>query len=422
MSNEALMNAYDECLKRLRKGVPLEVCIQDYPQHASHLRFLLMTSEVLEQHLAPQYSNIHSIQNRVRWRVMRETLQASPRSGSWRRIGLVAVIFILLFSLGGLIYSSGQSLPGEPLYPLKNQVDDVRVSLGQDPGQIEMAQIEDIQQALSKGLVASVEFKGSVEVIQINNDNNEWQITGLLVIVNSKTVVTGEYGLGSVVSVKGYITPYHELIATRIDVINNQTYQTLTPTPILTSTATMTMTVTNTPTIEINSTATTTRDPTGTETVEQSESVFTSCTLESLSTTLINIRAGDSTVYAVIGQLFPDDPHIVIAKNDDSETWYAIYLDNGSLGWVFGELAELNGNCDHIPILPSPIISSTSSGNGGDKSGNSNSANNSGGSSEDKDNDSEDHDSDDDRDDHSDEDGEEEDRSGSNSGSGSKES
>ncbi len=346
MSDEALINAYDDCLNRLRNGTSLEACIQDYPQYAAHLRFLLMTSEVLDHHLEAHPQAIQSVQDRVRWRVMREALQMPQPTGAWQRWGLAVAVLAILFFMTGLLYVSRQSLPGEPLYSLKNQVDELRISLGQDADQIEIEHLRDIQDSLDNGLVADVEFEGEVQAIKTLESSSEWQIAGIPVIVTAKTTIEGNYGLGSIAKVVGYTTPYHELFATKILIVNDEANKTLTPTPSLTITATPTPI--KAPTF------------TATPPVVLTETPFVSCTLQSLTANRINIRAGASTSYDVVGELRSGEQYVVIGENANDEKWYAIYLANGTVGWVFGDLAELNGNCNYIPNLTSPIISSTS--------------------------------------------------------------
>jgi len=48
----------------------------------------------------------------------------------------------------------------------------------------------------------------------------------------------------------------------------------------------------------------------------------------------VNVRAGDSTSYSVVGSLRPDEPARIIGVSSTGSGWYRIELQNGRYGWV----------------------------------------------------------------------------------------
>ena len=331
MTDQALMDAFDECLNRMRRGVSLEECLQKYPQHETRLRFLLLTSTVLEQQLASSPDNIQSAQDRVRWRVWRSTWQESGHGSRGRQlVRVVAILSIILF-MGTLAYATNQSLPGEMLYPLKYQVNDFRVGLGQE-SDVNTQRLREINRILENGTVAEVEFQGEVQNINATVSSAEWQVADLTLVVPITTTIQGNYAVGSVVEITGYTTPQRQLIATRIQVLNTQHNKTATPSP----------TATPAPTV------TSTTSPTNTE--------FINCQLKALSPNNTHIYAGGTTNHAMVADLALDTAYLVIGENIENGHWYAIYLEANAVGWVFSELVALSGNCAYLPLLKYPPI------------------------------------------------------------------
>ncbi|MCJ7715778.1 MAG: DUF5667 domain-containing protein [Anaerolineales bacterium] len=80
-------------------------------------------------------SQAKDIQTRPAPKQIRKTRGAVPLRRSWvpRLAGILAVLLIALFSVGGTVYAAQGSLPDDFLYPVKTLTEDIQVSLESDP-------------------------------------------------------------------------------------------------------------------------------------------------------------------------------------------------------------------------------------------------------------------------------------------------
>lgn len=76
-------------------------------------------------------------------------------------------------------------------------------------------------------------------------------------------------------------------------------------------------------------------------------------TVPDSSTTAINVRSGPGTAYPVVGQFNPGQTAPVTGRNAE-QSWWQVSLADQSLGWVFGELVQLSGSSDGIPVAEAP--------------------------------------------------------------------
>ncbi len=77
------------------------------------------------------------------------------------------------------------------------------------------------------------------------------------------------------------------------------------------------------------------------------------------ATLSMNVRSGPDTAYEIIDIFDDDEEYVVVGKNDAGD-WWQVELDDGQLGWVYGQLVEQIGSFDaiavaaDIPPLPAP--------------------------------------------------------------------
>ena len=77
------------------------------------------------------------------------------------------------------------------------------------------------------------------------------------------------------------------------------------------------------------------------------------------ATLSMNVRSGPDTAYEIVDLFDENEEYVVVGKNDAGD-WWQVKLDNGQLGWVYGQLVEQVGSFDaiavaaDIPPLPAP--------------------------------------------------------------------
>lgn len=126
-------NILDECLEHLlTDGETIDQCLAHYPEQTAELRPLLETALAARK--------VSNIQPRSEFRArarhqFRTALQAVPvKKGffplAWPRWAtVVAVVLVLLLSGGSAVAVANNSMPDEPLYPLKVATEQVRLVL-----------------------------------------------------------------------------------------------------------------------------------------------------------------------------------------------------------------------------------------------------------------------------------------------------
>ena len=149
---ETLRDALEACWQRLRRGESLEQCTSEYPQYGAQLQELLgitLRYSALPQGPTPDF----------RARSLRRTLLAAQRQRDarprrlWylfsqpalRWVGAAAAALILVFSGGELAWATADSLPGSPLYPVKEAHEQASILLTgftRPPAELETRQAE----------------------------------------------------------------------------------------------------------------------------------------------------------------------------------------------------------------------------------------------------------------------------------------
>ncbi len=137
-------NILDECLERLLvKGETIEQCLQSYPEQAAELKPLLQTALVVKKASAIQPRAEFKAKARYQFRSALQEV-ASWRSRpffGWlpRWATVVTIVLILLLAGGGTVAAASNSMPDNPLYPVKLATEQVRLIL--TPSQIGKARL-----------------------------------------------------------------------------------------------------------------------------------------------------------------------------------------------------------------------------------------------------------------------------------------
>ena len=136
----------DECLELILSGQSdLEGCLTRYPQHAERLRELLEPALLLRQepHTPPSADMVRRGQNRLMQAVQQQHFRLAARGpvrraldmiihpfrfGGLRWAGAMATVVTLLVVGGGVTAASGDTVPGDALYPVKKATERVRMA------------------------------------------------------------------------------------------------------------------------------------------------------------------------------------------------------------------------------------------------------------------------------------------------------
>ena len=129
-------NILDECLERiLTKGETVEQCLASYPEQAAELEPLLQTALSTKETLAikprPEFRERDRYQLRAALQEMEEKRQRRFAFFSWqpRWATVVVMVLIILLASSGTVAAAGNSMPDEPLYPVKLATERVRLAL-----------------------------------------------------------------------------------------------------------------------------------------------------------------------------------------------------------------------------------------------------------------------------------------------------
>ncbi len=127
-------NILDECLERLLvNGETIEQCLQSYPEQADELEPLLQTALVTKQTSAIQPRPEFRAKARYQFRLALQEIEQKRRLPvfGWqpRWATVVAIVLVLLLAGGGTVAAAGNSMPDNPLYPVKLATEQVQLAL-----------------------------------------------------------------------------------------------------------------------------------------------------------------------------------------------------------------------------------------------------------------------------------------------------
>jgi len=163
-------NILDECLERLLvRGETIEQCLQSFPKHADELEPLLETALATKQVSAIQPRS--EFRDKARYQFY-SALREMERGRSWfffswgwqpRWATVVAIVLALFLAGGGTVAAASDSMPDEPLYPVKLAT--------------EQAQLVFTPSALGKAeLYAKLAEKRVIEIVRMADKNKPEQI------------------------------------------------------------------------------------------------------------------------------------------------------------------------------------------------------------------------------------------------------
>lgn len=144
--NEELAGVLDLCLDQvLREGGSVEACLRQYPDHAAELEPLLRLA--LETRRKLDYAPGGAAKAMARMAIHRAIRQRETRQG-WRRlwrlleafsgrlagpyrwaVGTAVALLLVVLGGTGVVAASSNSLPDQPLYPVKRVVERMRLTL-----------------------------------------------------------------------------------------------------------------------------------------------------------------------------------------------------------------------------------------------------------------------------------------------------
>ncbi|MFQ6058528.1 MAG: DUF5667 domain-containing protein [Anaerolineae bacterium] len=210
-----------EALSRLEQGETVGACLARYPEHADRLAPLLRTAAFSLQALAyvepPSEAALAAGRRRLLRQVARQWATPEPwwrrlpslslpRLAPARGLATLALVILLFVALGGgAAVAAVNSLPGDPLYPVKLATERARLALTLDPGartalQAQFAQErrEEAWTVVALGRRTQVRFQGTLEAF----DARRWTVGGLTLLIEPDTMVEGQPSLGATVVVE----------------------------------------------------------------------------------------------------------------------------------------------------------------------------------------------------------------------------
>lgn len=67
----------------------------------------------------------------------------------------------------------------------------------------------------------------------------------------------------------------------------------------------------------------------------------------------VNVRSGPGLTYAIIGDMTPGEAALLVGRNPAGD-WWQVQREDGSVGWVLGQLVTIEGNTEGIPVAEAP--------------------------------------------------------------------
>jgi len=142
--NKEIDNILNECLERLLvRGETIEQCLASYPEQAGELEPLLRTALVAKE--ASAIEPRPEFKARARYQ-LRSALQEAKSKRGLRLLGwqpkwaaAIAIVLVLLLAGSSTVVAASNSMPDEPLYPVKLATEQIRLRL--TPSDIGKAQL-----------------------------------------------------------------------------------------------------------------------------------------------------------------------------------------------------------------------------------------------------------------------------------------
>jgi len=194
--NEKFYDALEVCIKALETGADLEAVLKLYPQMTDELRPILET--MIRAQSLSAISVPEDAIRRGRAHVLRHAAEMRVSSRRSRGFGLVfrrlatslALSFVLLLSVTGIVNASSGALPGDHLYPVKRTWEDVRLWFTFSPerreeleSKYEQERLDEIDVLLVDGREETIAFYGIITA----QDGDYWLVSGVPVQITGRT-------------------------------------------------------------------------------------------------------------------------------------------------------------------------------------------------------------------------------------------
>src|SRR5262245_48178707 len=144
MREEPIESILQRCLVWLAAGESVDACLRRFPERAEELRPLLEAAAALRGWQSPTLSPVARAAARERARTALAARQGLSRLRGWGRLWggrgarvlpLTLALILLLGTLGIGVAAAQSSLPGQALYGLKRQSEQLRLQLASNAEQ-----------------------------------------------------------------------------------------------------------------------------------------------------------------------------------------------------------------------------------------------------------------------------------------------
>jgi hypothetical protein len=218
---KVLVEALEQSLARLEAGQSLEDCLQAYPELADALRPLLETTQ---RAIAARPSEIPSdVLQRSRARLLSQavslrTVANSRRLQLPRLVPAIAAAVLVLLTGSRVIAASAQSLPGDPLYPVKRTVERVNLQIAAENRRADLR--EEFRQRRTEETQALLyerrEEDTSLFGLLAEKDGNRLLVGGIWIEIIEPIPGDDELEIGDYLEVEGRTTSKGFLAATEM--------------------------------------------------------------------------------------------------------------------------------------------------------------------------------------------------------------
>lgn len=202
-------DALQTALESLARGQDPEAALADLsPAEAAEVRALLATASLLRREEIPA-----GAPERSRSRFLRHAagLRAAASAPARRLVprfafATLAALLALALGLGGLTEATARSLPGDPLYRVRQAAEGLRLRLAASPADLIRLEaiyaeqhVQDVRRLLELGRVVPVSFSGSLRSMGAVL----WDVEGIPVRLTPKTRILGEILPGMWIEIEG---------------------------------------------------------------------------------------------------------------------------------------------------------------------------------------------------------------------------
>ncbi len=228
-----LFDVLEACLRSIELGANIDDALKHYPELSHELRPLLITS-VQARSLAQQ-DIPDAVIRRGRARVLRHAAQLRESESRrhqpvfwFRRLALsMALAFVMILSVTGLVRASSAAVPGDHLYRIKRTWENVRLTFtfneelrAQLEDQLEQERIEEVSLLLAKSRQEAISFSGPIT----EQNGNLWQVAGIPVQINASSQMPDvPVHIGDLVKVTGSTHPDGYVEALQIEIVQAAT-------------------------------------------------------------------------------------------------------------------------------------------------------------------------------------------------------